>query len=538
MRWTPPPTQQQGRWMMAINRWGNPTRKYLTSRSASSQSHPLRTHRLTLRSHKLLLVAAPMSSNSSKWEVEPSPNFLFDPRGPIRPKRHKENRTRRTKKKLRVDGGTSVRNYFTDGRQSDSYERVPQPVPQPVHQPVPQSLGSMPEPNSDMNSSEAKSLLKKSELSYSVVFLEFNDSNVDRKFQKYLSYYHSFYTVLYWVALPYALLNVSIFSVNLGTFFMSNTPAIVVCSVLQAINLLLLAAYVRTLHSIRSDLGKKVPSSAPSLDDLNRIEIASSPHFQHSLFQEISNYDDQQALSDDKAILLSRLAAALATATLTMISAWSILISAYSECPGFCVNNVPTFGEFFMWMIPLHFSVFTTIRGVPLFLLEIISKFLAYCAFSIQMHEIDIANYVVYVVITSLLWLGFWLPVLYSWNFQQLLHFHDIEAFRRVVAHYEVSKKPIPAVFDIFDWVESPEAVNDNASTNQRFTAQTSDDQYTPQTEEMDRIQTIVLEKDDEECFVWFLKCSFWHDCNMFELFVEVIVKLLYSIINLDVDRM
>ena len=429
-----------------------------------------------------------MASGGYRWETEPSPDAPVNPRVAVRPKRNKENRSRRMKKKLRVNEGTAVNNYFTETRETDSCENVPQ------------FQAFTPEPSSEVNSSETRSLLKKSDLDYNFVYLEFKDSKLDLKFQKYLSCYHSFYTVLSWVVLPYSLLNISIFSVNASTFFRSNTLAIVICSLLQILNLILLAAYFYNIYSIRSELRRKI-DSCHQYDELQRMEIASSPHFQHSLFQEISKYDDQQALSDGKAILLGRLASALATSTLMMIAAWSMLMAVYSDCPGLCVNKVPAFGVFFLWIIPFHFSVFTSIRGIPVFLLEVISKFLTYCAFSIQLNENEIStNFIVYVIATILVWIGFWLPVLYSWNHQQILHFHDIEAFRRVVAHYESDKRPIEPCFDIFDRVESPNAMNVEGSTNIRFSTQIED--FPPRPAEADRHQINALERDDDECLV------------------------------------
>ena len=440
-----------------------------------------------------------MFSDDNNFEIEPHPAFLMNPRVPLRPKRHKANRSRRMKKKFRINESTAVNNYFPVTRPSDTFEDVPS-APTFDQNPTSESNSSVQNPTSESNSSVTKRLLKKSDLNYNSLFLEFRDSKLDLLFQKYLCCYHSFYTVLSWVVFPYCLLNISIFSVNLGTFFKMNTLAIVICSLLQVLNLILLAAYFYNLYSIRSELKKKT-ISAHLADELNRIEIASSPHFQHSLFQEISKYDDQLALPDEKAVILGRLAAALAAATLMMIAAWSILMSAYGQCPGFCVNNVPTFGVFFLWIIPFHFSVFTSIRAVPVFLLEIISKFLAYLAFSIQSNAVDSANYIVYVVVTILLWVGFWLPLLYSWNHRQLLHFHDIEAFRRVIAHYKSNTKPIAPSFDIFDNVELRGTVNNDSSTEIRVPDRT-EEEISVHHEENLRIQVNALEMDDEEYFV------------------------------------
>ena len=397
-----------------------------------------------------------------------------------RSKRSKENRARRAKKKLRVDDSTEVKKYFNSAGEESSSVESRRPILSNQEQ-------------SERSSSTANSLLCKSDLSYSEIYLSFKNAQLDTKYQKYSSYSRPFFTTLCWVAFPYFLVNVSILSVNVGSVFQMTTFAIVLCSLLQLINLVTMSTYLLYLYFVHSDMNHHRDSSV-NTDDLNRMETADNPYLQHLPFQEVSKFDNLQseAHPQGKAIMLQRLSLAFATSTLVMIGTWCILMAAYKFCPGFCVNNVPSFGIFFLWIIPFHFSVFTCIRGFPAFILELLSKFIVYFAFLIQFEGGNTSNEIVFLVITFLLWIGFWLPLIYSCNRQQLQHFYDIEAFHRIIKHYELRNSPNSA--SIFERYDETSGRNDLDSLEAPNSA--NQNEIDPAEESPD-----VLEMDEDSCF-------------------------------------
>lgn len=239
--------------------------------------------------------------------------------------------------------------------------------------------------------------------------LEFTDERVETRYIKFLALNHSYEISCTLVALPYFCLVICVivfnFIIPIDTL---PTVYLVICTVLEAIAALCLVIYMRKLQGLTKEKVYNVSSAASVVSKSETGTI--NPLYETALFEEVLKYSKTFACESNAAILCSRLAGLTELTLILLLATWLIGNAVVEQS----LLSIPCLLAIaFLWIIPLHMALTTSVRLVVTLCCEFASKCAILAAFVLVQDSSFSQNTVLTIFFTALVWLSFWIPLLY-----------------------------------------------------------------------------------------------------------------------------
>ena len=272
--------------------------------------------------------------------------------------------------------------------------------------------------------------MKLKSLSFSFLYLEFTSKLVESNYRKHSAIAKECkFTAL--LVIPYLCLLISSTAFEQTSSQYAHYPNILLAfGVVDAVTLLTMLCTIFAIRKLQIEHSQYTKQSLGS-----KLE-AIRTYFSVSLLGLVSERKSTRGINITKVIWVERYATFLELVLIIALSLRVVGVSVANACFAVCAEQVPLIPLIFLWLLPLHLSVITTIRWTTTCVFEMLSKFAILIAFFATLSAELTSTRVIQIVSALLFWFLLWFPFLYLINSNMLRRFQESEGFVRVIDHY------------------------------------------------------------------------------------------------------